>query len=424
MSLLTPPGPRTRTDPTGGLRIGFFGVLGSGNIGNDGSLDGLITYLREHHPEMRFRFLAMGPERLQERYGAPATHLQWYEANAVRLRVVPAPLLKIVGRVLDPFRALRWTREIDVAIVPGMGILESTVPIRPWGFPYGLFAVCAAARISGVEVGMVCVGATGIRQRLTRLLVTRAARMAHYRSYRDRNSLRAMREMGVDVGADQVYPDLAFGHQIPSTVPDGTRTVALGLMDYRGNNDERGEADRLHAAYIGTMTRFAGWLLDRGRPVRFLICDPEDELAIVRVIDDLRAERPGLSPDMIVFEPAETIQELREQMVGVDAVVATRYHNVVGAVQMNLPTISVSYSAKHDEVMAGVGLGAFRQSARSVDFDLLVHQFTELERRAEEFQASMTAANQRNREGVGRQLAALSAFLTGVDNPAEVASRP
>ena len=366
MRFLTTPGQRTRTEPARGLRIGFFGVLGSGNIGNDGSLDGIITYLREHHPEMQFRFLAMGPECLQERYRAPATHLQWYEANLERFRVVPAPLLKIVGRVLDPFRALRWARDLDVAIVPGMGILESTFPIRPWGFPYGLFAVCAAARISGAKVAMVCVGASGFQQRLSRLLVTQAARMADYRSYRDRNSLTAMREMGIDVGADQVYPDLAFGHQIPSTIRDGTRTVGLGLMDYWGNNDERGEADRLHAAYVDTMTRFAGWLLDRGRPVRFLICDPVDALTIDPVIDHLRATRPDLSSNMIVSEPAETIHELREQMAGVDAVVATRYHNVVSAVQMNLPTISVSYSAKHDEVMAGDGSGRV-QPAGAVD---------------------------------------------------------
>ena len=34
-----------------------------------------------------------------------------------------------------------------------------------------------------------------------------------------------------------------------------------------------------------------------------------------------------------------------KQMASVDAVVATRYHNVVAAVQMNLPTILISYSA-------------------------------------------------------------------------------
>ena len=404
------------------LRVGFFGVLGSGNLGNDVSLDAIVSYLHEQHPDVQLRFLGMGPERLAERYGAPATHLQWYEANLERFSSVPAPVLKIIGRILDPFRALRWARNLDVAVVPGMGILETTVPMRPWGFPYGLFTTCAAARISGAKVALVCVGADLIRKRLTRLLITGSARLAHYRSYRDHRSLEAMRTMGIDVSADQVYPDLAFGHPTPSTAPDGSGAVGLGLMDYWGTNDERTEALALRRAYLTTMTRFAGWLLDRGRPVRFLICDPMDEAVINQAIDDLREARPYLPSSMVIFEPAETLQALMKQMVGLDAVVGTRYHNVVGAVQLNLPTISISYSGKHDELMAGMGLAEFCQPARSVEFDRLVEQFTELEQRAEELRVSMVSANERNREQVGRQFSALSQLL-GVPTRSEVGTR-
>lgn len=405
---------RGRATGTRPLRVGFFGVLGSGSLGNDGSLDAIISYLRESHPDAEFRFLVMGPQRLQERYGAPATHLQWFEAHVDAIRGVPAPVLKIVGRVLDPFRALVWVQDVDVAVVPGMGILETTIPMRPWGFPYGLFTVCAAARLRGRPVAMVCVGADVVRKRLSRALITGAARLARYRSYRDDNSREAMRAMGIDVSADQVYPDVAFIHPIPSVEPDGTGTVGLGLMDYWGNNDERAEASALNAAYVDTMGRFATWLVDHGRPVRFFTCDPVDTTVIDQVADHLRRTRPDLAASMVVSEPAATLQELMKQMASVDAVVATRYHNVVAAVQMNLPTVSISYSAKHDELMARMGLTEFCQPARSVDFDRLVAQFVALEERRAELVAQMTEANLRNMEGVERQLAALSTVLRAV----------
>lgn len=32
-------------------RVGLFGLLGSGNLGNDGSMEAVLGYLRSAHPE-------------------------------------------------------------------------------------------------------------------------------------------------------------------------------------------------------------------------------------------------------------------------------------------------------------------------------------------------------------------------------------
>ena len=59
-----------RRRPAGGSpRVGFFGILGSGNLGNDGSLDAVVGYLRERHPDARLGFFCMGPDELAARYG-------------------------------------------------------------------------------------------------------------------------------------------------------------------------------------------------------------------------------------------------------------------------------------------------------------------------------------------------------------------
>src|SRR5262249_45928105 len=87
-----------------------------------------------------------------------------------------------------------------------MGVLETTLPLRPRQFPYD---ICAAGRMFGTKVALVSVGANVSSERLTRLLFTTAARLAFYRSYRDELSREAIRRQGLDTSGDHVYPDLA-----------------------------------------------------------------------------------------------------------------------------------------------------------------------------------------------------------------------
>ena len=48
-----------------------------------------------------------------------------------------------------------------------MGVLETTLPLRPWQFPYDMFVLCAAGRIFGTKVALVSVGANVPSERLT-----------------------------------------------------------------------------------------------------------------------------------------------------------------------------------------------------------------------------------------------------------------
>jgi hypothetical protein len=60
------------------LRIGLFGLLGVGNIGNDASLESMLSYLRDAHPEAAIDALCAGPRVVAERYGIPAKPLYWF----------------------------------------------------------------------------------------------------------------------------------------------------------------------------------------------------------------------------------------------------------------------------------------------------------------------------------------------------------
>ena len=58
-----------------GLRIGLFGLLGVGNIGNDASLESMLSYLAAAHPDAAIDALCAGPKVVAARYGIPATPL-------------------------------------------------------------------------------------------------------------------------------------------------------------------------------------------------------------------------------------------------------------------------------------------------------------------------------------------------------------
>ena len=84
-------------------------------------------------------------------------------------------------------------------------------------------------------------------------------------------------------------------------------------------------------------------------------------------------------------------------MAPVGTVVATRYHNVMCALKLSKPTMSIGYAAKHDVLMADMGLSEFCQSARSLDVGRLIEQFTELESRSAQLRRTMAERNGRTR---------------------------
>jgi len=360
-------------------RVGLFGLLGSGNIGNDASAAAVLSYLRQAHPDLVIDAMCMGPERVRAGLGIDAVPLLWFRRFDGRVSGIAASLLKVLGKGVDTFRIASWTRRHDVIIVPGMGVLEASLPLRPWGVPYAMFLLCASGRLLRTKVALVSVGATVINQRATRWLVTTAARLASYRSYRDAASLDAMTKAGVDTSADRVYPDLVYATPALPGGPGDPQVVGVGVMAYYGTNDHRAEADDIYTAYVGGMKRFVRWLADSGHRVRIFVGDECDQPVADDIVADLRSYRPDLGPDWIVAEPIASFTDLMRAMLPAGSVVATRYHNVMCALKLGKPVISLGYSAKNIALMTDMGLPEFCQFAHSLDVDRLIEQFAELE---------------------------------------------
>jgi len=392
-------------------RVGLFGVIGTDNIGNEGMLEAVVTWLKRDHPDAIIDFMCTGPEKVKARYGASAIPMNWFQKHE-QATGGSAIVLRTLGKGIDAVRVASWVRKHDAVIVPGAGVLEATLPVGPWWYPYAMFLVSASGKMFGTKVAMVSVGASVLSQRLTRVFFTSAAKLAFYRSYRDTGSYDAMQRAGIDVTNDRVYPDLAFALPVPPAGPGDPLTVGVGVMAYYGTNDDRKQAGEIHVAYVKKMKRFVRWLADSGYRIRLFGGDTLwDEGIVEEILSDLRSHRPDLEPMWAVADPVTSLEELMREMAPVGTIVAIRYHNVLCALKLCKPTLSLSYAKKHDLLMADMGLSEFCQFANTFDVDRLIEQFTALQARSGELSQAMAERNADKARLLDQQFAQLSALL-------------
>lgn len=402
-------------------KVGLFGLLGSGNTGNDVSMESVLNYLRREHPDAIVDAMCGGPEVVEAKYGIPAIPVLWYAGHQADAPGVVAIGLKTLGKAIDAVRTAVWVSRHDIVIVPGAGALEATLPMKPFGFPYAMFLLCAAGRVFGTKVALVSVGASVINQPLTRRFLDAAARLAYYRSYRDVLSKDAMRHRGLVSAQDCVYTDLAFASPVPSARAGDMRTVGVGVMAYYGGNDDRRDAAEIHASYVTTMKAFTLWLTDSGHKVRLFSGDDRYDNSVAHeILAHVRTCRPDLGDDIVTAASAASFVEVAREMAAVGMVVATRYHNVVCALKLGKPTIALGYSEKFLTLMASMGQSEFCQPASRLDVDRLSRLFADLENRAGVVRQAIAERNVANAELIDSQFAALSAVLF----PATMAPSP
>lgn len=410
-----------------GLKVGLFGVLGAGNIGNDGSMESVLHYIREAHPDVQLDAWCTGPQRLRDEYGLVASPMHWQQRHEHGAPPLSRLVLNIMGKGIDAVRTARWVRGHHAVIVPGAGILEASLPVRPWEMPYSLFLLSLWGWVFRTRIGLVDVGADKISPAATRWLSTTAARLASYRSYRDLMSRVAISERGVDTTNDHVFPDLLFALPLPSQDDPGEPDhVALGVMAYYGGNGDRSRAGALHRTYVEAMRTFLNWLLDQGKTVTLIVGDSVHDRAVAKELyDDCWASRRDCSSGYLSVLPVASPDELAEGIKRAQTVVAIRYHNVITALRLSRPTLSISYSPKHDVVMDDMGLSGFCHPAAAMDVSRLMEQFRRLEAEAHTLRQVLRERNREKQELLHMQFEELSAFIrsAGSESPASKRER-
>jgi polysaccharide pyruvyl transferase WcaK-like protein len=393
-------------------RIGLFGLFGCGNSGNDGSLEAMLTLLQGLRPDANLTCICPVPDKVREDYRVLAlldrpssNDFSWF------FRILNRRL-----RILGWIYTFREVRKLDLLIVPGTGILDD-YQTGPWGIPYVLFRWCLSAKLSGTEVWFVSIGAGPIHHPLSRWLMKRAAAIAQYRSYRDSVSRQFMMSVGFDARKDPVYPDLAFKLPAPKfltprRVNGEALTVALGIMSYGGWRHDHDHGTDIFVGYLQKVARFLTWLLDHGHNVRILTGDTGDQHAVQELLSAVAAEGRIVPPERLVAEPTLSLHDLMKQIASTDIVVATRFHNLVCALKLGRPTISIGYANKNDALLTEMGLGDFCQYIESLDVDLLIRQFITLADKREEHEQRIREVNRAYQQRLAHQDALLASKLS------------
>lgn len=353
------------------MRVGLFGQFGSGNTGNDGSLEAMLQLLKRNCPDAQLVCICSRPDIVAQKFDLPAHPVSRPYPSNWLLRAINKAMLHAPRRTIGFCCALLLASQLDFIVVPGTGILDDFNE-NPFGWPFAVLRWSLAARLTGTRMIFVSIGAGPVNHPLSRRFVRWAAKLAAFRSYRDQVSHDFMKQLGVAPSGDFVSADIAFAlPTVPDEIQDSShQCVGIGVMTYRGWEKAEKDGNAIYRNYVAKMATLAKRLLDSGRQVRLLIGDKGDMAAAGDILEQL----PAAEADKVIFEPSTSLHDLMQQIAKTDVVIASRYHNIVCALAMGRPAISLAYASKNDALLHDTGLAAFCHRIDSFDPETILSQ--------------------------------------------------
>ena len=94
---------------------------------------------------------------------------------------------------------------------------------------------------------------------------------------------------------------------------------------------------------------------------------------------------------------------LLSQLAATDVVVVTRFHNVLLALFLNKPVISISFHHKCVSLMGAMGMSEYCQDINRLDVDRLIEQFCDLEKNAEKLRLLIKQKTEEFRKALDEQ---------------------
>jgi polysaccharide pyruvyl transferase WcaK-like protein len=405
-------GRETRMKPK---KIAFYGFFGQENWGNECTLQTIFHNTRKYVPDAEFRCICQDPDDVTIRHNIPAVPMRgiifkpgWLRGHPLTkfLRKVIIGIPSELYRWLEAFRTLKG---IHMLIVPGSGLLTDAYS-NSFGWPYDIFKWSLIAKLRRCKLLYVSVGAGPIYRPLSRWFIKTALSLANFRSYRNYSTVKYLISIGFPAGNDRVYPDLAFS--LPQDwIPGGDRlnmrrhVVGIGLMAYAGKYSTDKPSNAIYVAYLKNLVIFVKWLLTHEYDVRLLIGDKGDRPVTEEIRGLLKEDAMAYDEERIIDEPVSSVNQLIAQIAATDIVVATRFHNVLLALYLGKPAISITFHHKCVSLMDSMGLSEYCQDINYLDGDKLIEQFCDLEKNADKLRPLIKQKTEENRKVLDDQYA-------------------
>ncbi|WP_278235250.1 polysaccharide pyruvyl transferase family protein [Isoptericola sp. AK164] len=378
-------------------RIAFFGETGTGNYGNEASLDSGLRIL--DGTDARPVAVAQLPAVVAAEHGV----------EAVEIRRPGPPrrgITSLLGRVGDVAHLAGTVRSVDAVVVPGTGIFEGQ-GVRPRGIPFSLFWLAVWSRLWRRPLLLLSVGVDDRGTRGVRWFFARTLAWSDVLTVRDQESARAVAALGVHREVE-VVPDLVLGRE-PVTEHDtggaarSDPLVAVGVMDWGGS--ER-DADR--EVTTDRSTHLVRALLDEGMRVRVVTGEQLDLRVAVPVVHRARVADPDAPVEL---SEARTVEEVARALDGCHVLVAARYHNLVAAVSEGVPVVATGYGHKQKSLVTAYGPSDRAHDRDAYDVAAIVAQVREILADHPAEAARVRAVAARDRAAVRDQDARVRALL-------------
>jgi polysaccharide pyruvyl transferase WcaK-like protein len=374
-------------------RIAIFGHFDGTNFGNEATLQAVLYNLRRMQPSAEVTCICTGPKTTAATHHVRAIPIA---RTYVKSWVPRNPLGKLARKICvgigEPVRWLECVLNLwgtDILIIPGTGLLTDAYGLMGLGWgPFGLFRWAVIAKACRCRLAFISVGAGPFYTAAGKFVIKRLLSLADFRSYRDESTQRYLQTIGISADRDRVFPDLAFSLPKNATASRGGplgpgAVIGLGLMEHSGRYGTQRLGGPAHVSYLQALAETARWLLARGYKIRLLIGDFSDiraKQAFLRLL----AEDPATSyRGRIIDEPIRTVEDLLSQIAATDAVVATRFHNIVLSFFCEKPVISISFHHKCHSLMTAMGMSDYCLNIRDLEPDMLIATFRRLELNAD-----------------------------------------
>jgi len=179
--------------------------------------------------------------------------------------------------------------------------------------------------------------------------------------------------------------------------------IGLGVMEWADRYSKHGPNNAAQMTYLGAMAETARWLLDRGYNIRLLIGDFADVRAKEAFLQLLAIDPTLYYCHRIIDEPIHSIDDLLSQIAATDAVVATRFHNLLLAILCEKPVISISFHHKCDSLMDGMGMSEYCFNSADLKSSRVIEAFCLLEENADALKALIRERIQTFRDALEEQ---------------------
>jgi polysaccharide pyruvyl transferase WcaK-like protein len=379
------------------MTVALLSPCGWGNLGDAAIMAAAIDQIRARQPDAEVVAITLNPIDTQQRHGIPAFGIDAFtlagfsvdraglkgarrlaqrllqRVRGVSCRVANA-LCRALNVVTFPGREIwhwwssyRVVRDCRFVVVCGGGQIDELWG-GPWGHPYALFKFALLSRLTGARFVVLSSGSAKLTSRLGRWLVTRALRLADYRSFREQFAVDLARELGAPE-PNLCVPDLAFSLDVGPhrVVRRGDRPVVgvspIAWLDPKSWPEKDGQR---FDEYCAQLADFVRTLLARNSEVVLFATAAADHAVVADLVRVLGEDGIPAPDEPLTVSAARSVPDLLDVLARVDVVVASRLHGVLLCYACCLPVVAVSYDPKVEHLVE-----SFNQQAACLSIDTL-----------------------------------------------------